>query len=85
MAIDLHACLSPEFLASLDKILEEIAAEQGVCGEKGHPHSREITRSYFRGRLEIGMECLDCGSIYDKKPTFEDYRSLQRALDSPID
>lgn len=85
MAIDLQARVSPEALACLGETLERIAAEQKICEEKGHPHSKEITRSYFRGTLGIGMQCLDCGSVYDRKPTSEDYRSLQRALDSAID
>ncbi len=77
--------LSPEMLVRIGEALERIVVEQKLCGENSHPHSKEISRSYFRGRLDIGMKCLDCGSIYDRKPTAEDYQSLQRALDSPID
>lgn len=85
MSIDLHQRLSLEVLTHLCETLKMIALEQKVCEEKGHPNSKEITRSYFRGKLGIGMQCLDCGSVYDKKPTTEDYRSLQRALDFPVD
>ena len=47
---------TPELLASIKETLEEKLAEEKACEEKGHPHSKEISRSYFRERLEIGME-----------------------------
>ena len=77
--------LTDDILERLREGLEKLALEQKACEEKGHPDSKEITRCYFRGSLEIGMKCLDCGSIYERKPTVEDYRSLERALHSVVD
>ncbi|MSR86124.1 hypothetical protein EXS74_01880 [Candidatus Woesearchaeota archaeon] len=60
--MDLDAfVLTPEILDRLKLGLERRAAEVKVCEELGHPHSREISRCYFLGRLDIGMKCLDCG------------------------
>ena len=74
--------------AELETILKESAEEHALlvreCAERGHLHAEILSRCYFRGKLEIYMQCPDCDSIYKKAASFSDILCLQKSFNSII-